>query len=84
MFAVVFGLIAAMALTSRNSQIDKFFNKMNDVADFIESFKIDNTQRKRVEQYFGYVWNAQQKPNPSLYQDLAQYLPLSLVFLSFI
>ena len=48
------------------------------MTDFILKFNIEQIQRKRIEEYFGYVWTSKQKPNPSINQFLKENLPYSL------
>ena len=53
LFALAFGLIAAIWMHfSQSDEVHSFIGRMAKVDEFLNSFNVDKSQRKRVEQYF--------------------------------
>lgn len=78
-FAVAFGLIAAIILQkSKNKVHNEFFKKKHEITDLLKQNKDESNLKDKVEQYFAHSWYIYQSTDMITIKYLSEELPYRL------
>jgi hypothetical protein len=58
LFTVTFGLLAGLTIkTSKESDSEKIYNKMDNVLRYVHEYSIDNDSKAKIRNFFSYSWS---------------------------